>query len=428
MHAENLSTPQLLSANWLVTLRWYYAPLTVIVALLTREDVGFLNATSVLALLLGIVLVTNLFFFLGLKKAATSELSREQSRFFNVGQIGLDLCFFFVIVLMTGESAESLGHVFFILPIIASMFYFGLSGAMTVAALSGALVFLSAIVNADVAVSFATITTSSFFASELFLMLTKGGALFLAYLAIGFFGASLVRSIRSHDTRLLGEVTDMVHQLRTPLSGVKWTLKILLDEKAGKTPEEERELLTKGFEANERMVTLVNDILAVARLESGTFTYRFVPVQFEKLIEETIGSLNAIAHAKGVHMKWTAPKDALPLWSADPEKIRDVLQNLLDNAIKYTKKGGVVAVGIEIKDEKLHISVEDNGIGVPDEAKTQIFTRFFRAQNAIAAETDGSGLGLFIAQHIVLAHHGRIWFEHVLGGGTTFHVLLPKGL
>lgn len=252
------------------------------------------------------------------------------------------------------------------------------------------------------------------------------GILLFLYIITVVAGLFLFWQMRHRNKKLLSEITNMVHQLRTPLSGVKWALKILLDEEAGRNSEAEQELLTKGFAANERMVALVNDILAVSRLESGTFKYHFVPVQFEKVIEEIIASLNLITSAKGVHINFVSPQQPLPPWNVDAEKMRDVLQNLLDNAIKYTQPGGVVMVTAEVKDGQLHIKVEDNGIGIPDEAKESIFSRFFRAKNAIATETDGSGLGLFMARRIILSHRGKIWFESVTGGGTAFHVLLPQ--
>ncbi|MEK7118727.1 MAG: HAMP domain-containing sensor histidine kinase, partial [Patescibacteria group bacterium] len=177
---------------------------------------------------------------------------------------------------------------------------------------------------------------------------------------------------------------------------------------------------------NERMIALVNDMLAVARLESGTFEYRFVPVQFEKLIEETIAGFTPAVEAKDIRLEFVTQTKPLPKWNMDPEKMRNVLQNLLDNAIKYVRKGGTITVEAEIKNGALHIVVKDDGMGIPDDAQEKIFTRFFRAANAMAAETNGSGLGLFIARNIVLAHNGKIWFESVPGKGTAFHILLPE--
>ncbi len=106
--------------------------------------------------------------------------------------------------------------------------------------------------------------------------------------------------------------------------------------------------------------------------------------------------------------------------------MRDVLQNLIDNAIKYTPESGTVSVGVALEGgDELHFWVTDSGIGIPPHEKDKIFSRFFRAENATHTVTEGSGLGLFIAQSVVKRHGGKIWFESELGKGSTFHVLLP---
>jgi signal transduction histidine kinase len=218
----------------------------------------------------------------------------------------------------------------------------------------------------------------------------------------------------------------MVHQLRTPLSQVKWSLKILMDGDAGKITTAEKELLVKSFASNDRTITLVNDILAVARLESGKLEYRFAPVDMSALLNEVRTNALAVATTKDIRVELLLPSSPIPLWVVDVDKMRNVLQNLLDNAIKYTPKGGAVSIIIELVSNELHIAFRDNGIGIPDAAKEKIFTRFFRAQNAMATESGGSGLGLFIAATIIRHHKGKIWFESRSGEGTTFYVSLPS--
>lgn len=249
---------------------------------------------------------------------------------------------------------------------------------------------------------------------------------FLLYLVTVLLGVFLFLIMRKRDARLLGEVTNMVHQLRTPLSQVKWSLKILMDGDAGQITAEEKELLTKSFASNDRTITLVNDILAVARLESGKLEYRFAPVDMGALLNEVRASALAVATAKGIRLELLLPASPIPLWVVDVDKIRNVLQNLLDNAIKYTPQGGAISITAELISNELHIAVRDNGIGIPDAAKEKIFTRFFRAQNAMATESGGSGLGLFIAGTIMRHHGGKIWFESMPGEGTTFHLSLPS--
>jgi signal transduction histidine kinase len=229
--------------------------------------------------------------------------------------------------------------------------------------------------------------------------------------------------------RMKSDIISIVaHQLRTPLSAIKWTLKILMDGDVGAVTAEQRELLTKGFDSNERMIMLINDMLEVDRLESGKLTYNFTPIQFEELVQEMIGTLIPLATQRNIRMEFTAAAQLLPKIKIDPDKMREVLQNLIDNAIKYTKVGGFIMIGVDMQGEELHFWVKDNGIGIPDDGKDKVFSRFYRANNAIHTETDGSGLGLFIAQSVVKRHGGKIWFESVIDVGTTFHVLLPFSL
>jgi signal transduction histidine kinase len=226
--------------------------------------------------------------------------------------------------------------------------------------------------------------------------------------------------------RMKSDIISIVaHQLRTPLSAIKWTLKILVDGDAGSITPEQRDLLLKGFESNERMITLINDMLEVDRLESGKLTYNFASIQFEELVQGMIGTLIPLATQRNIRIEFTAPGQLLPKIKIDPDKMREVLQNLIDNAIKYTKEGGFIAVGVGLEGEELHFWVKDNGIGIPDEGKGKVFSRFYRADNAIHTATDGSGLGLFIAQSVIKRHGGKIWFDSTLNVGTTFHVLLP---
>jgi signal transduction histidine kinase len=160
-------------------------------------------------------------------------------------------------------------------------------------------------------------------------------------------------------------------------------------------------------------------------LESGKLKYEFVPVQFEEIVQDMIHNLLPLATQNNVRVEFSSPEQLLPKIKIDPDKMHDVLQNLIDNAIKYTRAGGVVSVGVAMDGSLLHFWVKDNGIGIPDEEKEKIFSRFFRAGNAVRTKTEGSGLGLFIAQSVVKRHGGEVWFESQVDVGTTFHVTLP---
>ena len=466
------------SAGWIVDARWYYMWLAFFLVLVARDENDFSGSSTILMSMFLIVLVSNFFFYIFLRRTDQDKLSAESVNLFNVGQVALDLVLFFVVLLFTGGGVASIGHSFFFIPIIASMVLFGFRGAITVAVFSGFLVLLSVLVHTGVGtILFTSGIDALHFTKELSIALSQAGIIFLIFLLTGFFCGYVSRLHKARDLlffeqikreedhvarlelltdefdksakllvrrdlelskvnekltqldRMKSEIISIVaHQLRTPLSAVKWTLKILLDEDMGKIVPAQKDLLTKGFESNERMITLINDMLEVDRLESGKLKYNFVPVQFEELVEDMIRSLLPLATEKNIRVEFHAPEQPLQKIKIDPDKMREVLQNLIDNAIKYTKEGSVVDVSVAMEGTDLHFSVKDSGIGIPDSEKNQIFSRFFRAANAVRTQTSGSGLGLFIAQSVVKRHGGKIWFESTVDVGTTFHMVLPYSI
>jgi signal transduction histidine kinase len=219
-------------------------------------------------------------------------------------------------------------------------------------------------------------------------------------------------------------VTLAAHQLRTPLSGIKWALRLLIDE-GGELPPLLKEGLEKAYSSNERMINLVNDLLNATRIEEGRYVYKPVPGDFQKLVDDMVQLHEDIAKKKNVTIHTVKPPEGLPLVAFDQEKMVMAVQNLVDNAVKYTPKGGTVTVTTEKKGETVHLSVQDTGVGIPAVQKDRIFSKFFRAENVMRMETVGNGLGLFIAKNIVESHQGTIWFESELGKGTTFYISLP---
>lgn len=220
-------------------------------------------------------------------------------------------------------------------------------------------------------------------------------------------------------------VSIAAHQLRTPLSSVKWTLRMILDGDIGKLSQEQARFLEKGYQSNERMISLINDLLNVARIEEGRFLYRLSWQSLEKIIKKTITALDELIKAKKLKIVFKKPKKSLPQVKVDAEKIELVVQNLLDNAIRYSPAGKKVT--ISIKRDKMYIEamIKDMGIGIPHSQRKRIFTKFFRADNVAKLETSGSGLGLFICKNVIEAHGGKIWFESNEGQGTTFWFTLP---
>ena len=242
-------------------------------------------------------------------------------------------------------------------------------------------------------------------------------------------------------------VSIAAHQLRTPLSVIKWTIQMMLDEDFGKLNADQRKVLEDGNLINGRMIKLVSDLLNVSRIEEGKFVFKFAEFDISKTIEEVVAALRAKADKMGVELAFIKLGELSKL-SIDNEKIYLALENLTDNALKYTQSGGKVVVEAESQDKYLEIRVYDNGMGIPKDQQGKIFSRFFRSKNAQLKETEGSGLGLYIAKDIIEKHNGKIWFESPVpasvsekmrasgkakkkksaggdGPGTIFYVRLP---
>lgn len=230
--------------------------------------------------------------------------------------------------------------------------------------------------------------------------------------------------LKKLDKRKSEFVAVVAHQLRTPLSGIKWTISMVLNKEM-KDEKEQDSFLKKAYNSNDRMIRLVNDMLLTERIASINEKYEFTPVQLSILLDEVLFEiLPQINKRKGsIHVN--KPEKELPKVKADSTKVRAVLQNFLENAVKYIKNDGKIIVELKVIDKFVQCSIKDDGIGIPLDQQANIFTRFFRGRNAIAMSPDGSGLGLFIVRSIVESHGGKAWFESKENEGTTFYFTLP---
>ncbi len=215
------------------------------------------------------------------------------------------------------------------------------------------------------------------------------------------------------------------HQMRTPLSAMKWVLRMILDGDLGTMNSQQREMLNKGYQTNERMILLINDLLNVSRIEEGRFQYRFSHTDIGDVFDSVVQEMKDMIDKRKIKFKYTRPETQLPKVNIDPDKIHLAAQNLIDNAIKFTPPAGRVEVSLETRGDQIVCSVKDSGVGIPTTQQHRIFSKFFRADNVIRMQTDGSGLGLFIVKNIIENHRGRIWFESTEGKGTTFSFSLP---
>ncbi len=215
------------------------------------------------------------------------------------------------------------------------------------------------------------------------------------------------------------------HQLRTPLSAIKWALRMVLDEESKNINQEQRELLERTYQSNERMIDLINDLLNVARIEEGRFLYEPADASPEEIADSVIDSLKEKAESRNIKLVFRKPASPLPFVKMDKEKINIALTNLITNAINYTHRDGEITVELLSDAKSVKFRVQDNGVGIPKEEQNRIFTKFFRASNVVKMDTSGTGLGMFITKNIVEAHGGKIWFESEENKGTTFHFTLP---
>lgn len=221
-------------------------------------------------------------------------------------------------------------------------------------------------------------------------------------------------------------VTVATHQLRTPLSAVKWTLSMLLKGDVGALTNEQRTFLMKAYESNDRMTELLNNMLLADQVESDKFKPEIVMTDVTDLLDNVLIELQLIAKAKQVSIVKEMGENKKLFALIDSRLMRAILQNLIENAVKYTKTGGTVKVHLEeIAGVSIRIAVADSGIGMSTDQQKNIFTRFYRASNAVRMVPNGSGLGLFIVKRIVEKSRGRIWFESTENVGSTFFVELP---
>ncbi len=214
------------------------------------------------------------------------------------------------------------------------------------------------------------------------------------------------------------------HQLRTPLTSVKGYISMMLEGDLGKISATQRQALKEAFDSSQRMVFLISDFLNVSRIRTGKFTIETSQTDLAHIVEEEIGQLKDMAGLRNQKIEYIPPK-TFPTINLDENKIRQVMMNMIDNAIFYTPQEGNIKIILEKTKEEIIFKVIDNGIGVPKEAQHRLFTKFFRAENARNARPDGTGLGLFMAQKIITAQGGKIIFQSEEGKGSTFGFRFP---
>jgi len=223
-------------------------------------------------------------------------------------------------------------------------------------------------------------------------------------------------------------ITLASHQLLTPLSIIRGFVSMLKAGDLGKLSPGQKNAINQIYNNSVKMIHLVEELLTISRMETGKLPFYFKKINLIPLISKVVSSVKPVSYAKKLFIKFQKPAEESIFINADPEKIENVLLNLLDNAIKYTNKGGVT-VKLKIKKAKgkteVIVSISDTGVGIPVEYQERIFQPFFRGKNILELDKRGTGLGLYIAKSFIQKHNGKIWAESAKGKGSTFYFSLP---
>lgn len=214
------------------------------------------------------------------------------------------------------------------------------------------------------------------------------------------------------------------HQLRTPSSGIKAFLELILGGDAGPLTETQKDYLNEVYRSNERMIELIEALLNVSKIESGRLTLEPRPVDLIKLSEEVIEEVMPLIGERKQKFEFIKPA-GLPQTAVDGKLVYQVISNLLTNASKYNSEGGSIILKISKEANEILFEISDTGWGIPERQHDKVFTKFFRGDNAVLKGTVGSGLGLYIVKQIVEKSGGRVWFESEEDKGTTFYFTLP---
>jgi signal transduction histidine kinase len=223
-------------------------------------------------------------------------------------------------------------------------------------------------------------------------------------------------------------VSIAAHQLRTPISAIKWTIHMAMDNDFGKIPKTAKDALGIAAVSIERLVELIGRLLNVASIEEGRFVYNFSEIQIEDVCKNVFKESTNIAKRLGISLKVFLPQNPLPLVYADFDNLIIVVQNLVDNALRYTQKRGSVEI-IVVSDSQTQglakISIKDNGMGIPKYQRGLVGQKFFRGDNVVRKQISGTGLGLYIISKILEKHGTKLEFESEEGKGSTFFFTLP---
>lgn len=242
---------------------------------------------------------------------------------------------------------------------------------------------------------------------------------------------TILRDVTAEATaeRLKSEfVTNVSHELRTPITAIKGAVEVVLGQMTGSLNQQQEIFMTMARSNCYRLQILIDDILEVSQIDAGQMELEFAPTDMVELIRGVAADYERRMRVEGRQLAFELElPDHLPLISGDPQRVRQVMENLFSNAYRYTDNGGKIITRARQRGDMLQIDVQDNGIGIPPEAASRLFERFYRGEDELVIQSAGPGLGLWITRTIVEMHGGEIWFASsgVPGEGTTFSFTLP---
>ncbi len=214
------------------------------------------------------------------------------------------------------------------------------------------------------------------------------------------------------------------HQLRSPLSNLRWIVELLMSGKIGKVDKKQTEYFRILKENIYRMNELISDLLTVSRIEASKLPMKKRDISLKNLVDGLIAEYRSFAKASNVEILFDCQEN-LPKINSDPFQVKLVIDNMVDNAVRYIQDRGKVKIKLFKKGRSLHFSVEDNGVGIPEEDRSYIFKKFYRSGNVLKYQTQGSGLGLYLSKAIIKRLKGKIGFNSKENVGSTFWFSLP---
>lgn len=257
------------------------------------------------------------------------------------------------------------------------------------------------------------------------------GGLFSVFVA-GFLYLLLLnrsRSVAQKEQRQIQEAKDELlalasHQLRTPATGVKQFIGLLRDGYGGELSVEQKEYVNKAYASNERQLATINEMLLVAKADSGNF--KTMPTRFDvvTLVDEILEEQASVIRGREQKLRISTPKNKVYIM-ADERYIRMTVENMISNATKYTPEGGAIEVVVRRDSDHVTVAVKDTGVGVSEHDRHMLFQKFSRIPNELTNKVTGSGIGLYLAKKIVELHGGTISFERRTGGGSICAITLP---